>query len=193
MSIYPEECVSNLIAANISGKYDFSTKITTHAKLPVTSQSKCEVIFVASRIGDPRNRISQKYSPPWNLEPQISPAPRHVPLSRWHKPQPVKPKSQENRERKKPHPKIQSPKPPKKTESKERKKEKSKENKLYTRSLHRRQSRPPLHLLAWGGVPASTRRIRRALLRCSPPPPLLLPPSILHVSLLHRSPASRVG
>ena len=37
-------------------------KITTHVKLPVTSQSKCVVIFAANRIGDPRSRISQKYS-----------------------------------------------------------------------------------------------------------------------------------
>ena len=53
----------NLIAESISQKYDSSTKITTRLKLPVTSQSKCIVIFVANRIGDPRNRISEKYSP----------------------------------------------------------------------------------------------------------------------------------
>ena len=41
-------------------EYDFAKKITTHVKLPVTSQSKCVVIFLANRIGDPRSRISQK-------------------------------------------------------------------------------------------------------------------------------------
>ena len=36
----------NPIAASISGKYDFPTKITTHASLPVTPQSNCRIIFV---------------------------------------------------------------------------------------------------------------------------------------------------
>jgi hypothetical protein len=53
----------NLIRTSISEKYDLARKITTHVKLPVTSQSKCVVIFVANSIGDPRSRISQKYSP----------------------------------------------------------------------------------------------------------------------------------
>jgi hypothetical protein len=48
---------------SISEKYDFAKKITTHVKFPVTSQSKCVVIFIANRIGDPRSRISPKYSP----------------------------------------------------------------------------------------------------------------------------------
>jgi hypothetical protein len=43
----------NLIRTSISEKYDLATKITTHVKLPVTSQSKCVVIFVANSIGDP--------------------------------------------------------------------------------------------------------------------------------------------
>ena len=43
--------------------HDLSTKITTHVKLLVTSQGKCVVDFVANRIGDPRNRISGKFSP----------------------------------------------------------------------------------------------------------------------------------
>ena len=52
----------DLIRTSISEKYDLSTKVTTHVKLPVTSQSNCVVIFVANRIGDPQNRISEKYS-----------------------------------------------------------------------------------------------------------------------------------
>jgi len=47
-------------------EYYFSMKITTRVKLPVTSHVNRVVIFVANRIGDPRNprnRISQKYSP----------------------------------------------------------------------------------------------------------------------------------
>ena len=52
------------IAANNSEKYDYpTTKITTHVSLPVTSQINCVVIFVANPIGDPRNRVSRKYSP----------------------------------------------------------------------------------------------------------------------------------
>ena len=47
------QLASNLIAVSSSGKYDLSAKITTHVKLPVTSQSKCVVIFVAERIEDP--------------------------------------------------------------------------------------------------------------------------------------------
>ena len=43
----------DLIAASISGKYEFSTKIATHVKFPVTFQSKGVVIFVENRIGDP--------------------------------------------------------------------------------------------------------------------------------------------
>ena len=56
----------NLIRTSISDKYDFSTKITTHVQLPVTSQCKCVVIFLANRTGDPRNRISPKYWPRLN-------------------------------------------------------------------------------------------------------------------------------
>jgi len=37
--------------------------ITTHVELPVTSQTKHAVIYVANGIGDPRNHISEKYSP----------------------------------------------------------------------------------------------------------------------------------
>ena len=48
---------------HISQKYNFSTKITTHVKLPATSQSKCAVIFFANRIENPRNRISGDYLP----------------------------------------------------------------------------------------------------------------------------------
>jgi len=36
------------------------TKISTHVQLPVTSQSKCVVIFVEGWVGDPRNRICKK-------------------------------------------------------------------------------------------------------------------------------------
>ena len=46
----------------ISEKYDFSTRITTQLELLVTSYSNCVVNFVANLIGDPRNRIFQKYS-----------------------------------------------------------------------------------------------------------------------------------
>ena len=53
----------DFIRTSISEKYDLARKITTHVKLPVTSQSKCVVIFVANPIGDPRSRISQKYWP----------------------------------------------------------------------------------------------------------------------------------
>ena len=53
----------NYIASSISGKYDFPTKITTHVSLRVTFQSSCVVIFAANQIGDPQNRISEKYSP----------------------------------------------------------------------------------------------------------------------------------
>jgi len=49
-----------LIAASVFQKYDFPTKIATHVKLLVTPQTKCVVIFVANRIGDPRNRSSGK-------------------------------------------------------------------------------------------------------------------------------------
>ena len=45
---------SDLIRTNISGKYDFPTKITTHVKPPDTSRSNCVVIFVSNRIGDPK-------------------------------------------------------------------------------------------------------------------------------------------
>ena len=37
----------NLLAASVSQKYDFPTKITTHAKRPATSQSRSVVIFDA--------------------------------------------------------------------------------------------------------------------------------------------------
>jgi len=53
----------DFIRMSISEKYDFSTKITSDTKPPVTTQSKCVVILVANRIGDPRTRISEKYSP----------------------------------------------------------------------------------------------------------------------------------
>ena len=57
----------NFIRMSISEKHDFSTKITTHMKLLVTSHSNCVVIFVANRIVDPQNRISQTYSPRLNF------------------------------------------------------------------------------------------------------------------------------
>ena len=53
---------TDFIQTSISGRYDFPTKITSHVKLAVTSQRNCLVIFVANRIGDPRNRVSQKHS-----------------------------------------------------------------------------------------------------------------------------------
>ena len=59
------ELGANLIRTRISEKYDLSTKVTTHVKLPVTSQSNCVVIFVANRT---RNRISEKYSPRLNQD-----------------------------------------------------------------------------------------------------------------------------
>jgi hypothetical protein len=64
--------ITNFIRTSISEKYDLSTKVTTRVKLPVTSQSNCVVIFVANRIGDPRNRISEKYSPRLNSERKCS-------------------------------------------------------------------------------------------------------------------------
>ena len=63
---FKDSGVGDLIRTSISEKYDFSMKITTRVKLSVTSQVNRVVIFVANRIGDPRNprnRISQKYSP----------------------------------------------------------------------------------------------------------------------------------
>jgi len=56
----------NLIRTSIPEKYDFSTKITTHVQLPVTSQCNYVVISLANRNGYPRNDISQKYSPRLN-------------------------------------------------------------------------------------------------------------------------------
>ena len=46
----------------------FPNEITKHVSLPVTSQSNCAAIFFANRIGDPRNRVCQKYSP--RLDPR---------------------------------------------------------------------------------------------------------------------------
>ena len=60
---HEKQIKSDLIVASISGKYDFPTKITADVSIPVTSQSNCEVIFVADRIGDPQNRVFQRYSP----------------------------------------------------------------------------------------------------------------------------------
>ena len=60
------ERTADLIAASISGRYDFPTKFTTHVSLPVTSQSNCIKTIVAERIGHPRNRVFQKYSPRCN-------------------------------------------------------------------------------------------------------------------------------
>ena len=53
----------HFIRTSISEKCDFSTKITTQMQLAVTSQSNFVIIFVTNKIGDLRNRISQKYSP----------------------------------------------------------------------------------------------------------------------------------
>ena len=63
--------VPNLIASSISGKHDFPAKVTTHVQLPVTSQSNCIVIFVENGIGDPRNRVFQKYSPRLNCSTAV--------------------------------------------------------------------------------------------------------------------------
>jgi len=54
---------ADFIRTSIPEKYDFSPKFTTHVKLLVTSNRNCVVIVVANQIGDPRNRISHKYSP----------------------------------------------------------------------------------------------------------------------------------
>jgi len=79
----------NLIRTSLSEKYDFSTKITTHVNLPVTSQScvaifvenliehSCVAIFVENQIENPRNCISQKFSPRLNRSEEEA----HVGLS----------------------------------------------------------------------------------------------------------------
>ena len=78
---------ADLIRTSIFEKYDLSTKVTTRVKLPVTSQSNCVVIFVANRIGDPRNRISEKYSPRLDrLSLRHVPAPKQPNTYLIHKP-----------------------------------------------------------------------------------------------------------